>query len=92
MKDTLPNLSGKYIRFTIRGSEDNGASIVDPHFEMQGGRLFIVGTIPKGGSSGDWLEGISASIAWEDVTDYLLFDSVEHFADCEAKYDKSESD
>ncbi len=78
MKKSLPNFSKKVVSFGIVGNEHTYA-IESPRFEMQAGRLFLVGTVPRGGSSRDWSEGVGSAVVWDQVTDYLVFDSVEHY-------------
>ena len=59
---------------------DEHSYVLDrPRFETQGGRLFLVGTVPPGGSANDWSEGAACAVAWEKVTDYLVFESAKHY-------------
>jgi len=74
----LPNFKNKCISVGLYG-EDEGRAVNRPKWEMQGDRLFLVGTVPRGGSTGDWCEGIVSAVAWDQVTDYLVFDSVDHY-------------
>jgi hypothetical protein len=79
MKKTLhPDFTKKFVSVSIVGDEYSYA-LNCPRFEMQGGRLFLVGTVPRGGSTGDWSEGAVSAVAWDQVTDYLVFDSAEHY-------------
>ena len=43
----VPDFSGKCMTLTLKDDEESH-DLNDPHFEMQGGRLFIIGTIPPG--------------------------------------------
>jgi hypothetical protein len=52
-----------------------------PRWETQGGRLFLVGIVPLGGSANDWCSGIASAVAWDKVTDYLVFDSAAEYAE-----------
>ncbi len=61
MKKSLPNFSKKVVSFGIVGNEHTYA-IESPRFEMQAGRLFLVGTVPRGGSSRDWSEGVGSAV------------------------------
>ena len=72
MKDRTPDFCGKIVSLS---TADSVLSIQDAHFEQQCGRLFIVGTVPKGGSQNDWAQGTMSAVAWDAVTDYLVFDS-----------------
>jgi hypothetical protein len=87
MKDTVPNFRGKFVSVSLAG-EDCSHAIDRPRFEVQGGRLFLVGVIPRGGSTGDWSEGAVCAIAWDSVTDYLVFDSAKHYRKALAKFRK----
>ena len=78
MKKTLPDFTQKLVSMSIAG-EDSGRAVDRPHWEMQGGRLFLVGTVPCSGSTRDWCEGVKSAVAWDQVTDYLVFDSVDHY-------------
>jgi len=77
-KTTFPDFSGKLISVGIVG-DDHTYAIDHPRFVSQGGRWFLVGTVPPGGSSGDWSEGAVSAVAWDQVTDYLVFDSAKHY-------------
>ena len=78
MKKPLPDFSRKLVSVSLAG-EDDGRAVECPQWEMQGGRLFLVGTVPRGGSTRDWCEGVVSAVAWDQVTDYLVFDSVDHY-------------
>ena len=77
-KTGLPDFTNKVVSVSIAG-EDDGRCLEHPSWEIQGGRLFLVGAVPRGGSTNDWCGGIPSAVAWEAVTDYLVFDSVEHY-------------
>ena len=77
-KTGLPDFTNKVVSVSIAGEED--ARCVDhPKWETQGGRLFLVGTVPHGCSTNDWCGGIASAVAWEAVTDYLVFDSAAQY-------------
>ena len=78
MKQALPDFSKKLISLSLAG-DDDGRAIDRPRWELQGGRLFLVGTVPPGGSTRNWCEGIVSAVAWDKVTDYLVFDSPKHY-------------
>ncbi len=83
--EDLPDFSEKTVVFTINGRE-SGHTLEKPTIELQAGRLFVVGTIPKGGSTNDWAEGVTGAVAWDQVTDYLVFDSPENYQHCLDKH------
>jgi hypothetical protein len=78
MRRTLPDFSKKLVSFSFAGADDSQC-IAHPRWETQGGRLFLVGTVPRGGSMRDWCEGVVSAVAWDQVSDYLVFDSVEDY-------------
>ena len=77
-KTGLPDFSSKVLSVFIAG-EDDGRCLERPKWATQGGRLFLVGAVPRGGSANDWCEGIPSAVAWDQITDYLVFDSVEQY-------------
>lgn len=77
-KNSLPNFSGKCVSFALI-DESACNDISDPQFEYQGGRLFVVGTIPKGATTSDWAAGSIGAVAWDRVTDYIVFENEETF-------------
>ena len=83
----FPNFSGKFVSLSIAGDSHTYA-MERAHFELQGGRLFLVGIVPHGGSNGDWSEGAGCAVAWDGVTDYLVFNSIEHYLKGLAKFEK----
>jgi hypothetical protein len=77
-KTALPDFSGKVVvAYTVAGG--SGEVLTDPHFEFQGGRLFLVGRVPRAGSSKDWSGGAQVAVAWDHVTEYLVFESAEDY-------------
>ena len=76
MTDQTPDLTGKCVSITST-ADDTSHDLHDPHFEMQGGRLFIVGTIPAGSTSSDWVANCQGAVAWDTVSDYIVFDSLD---------------
>ena len=75
MKNTLPDFTNKVVSVSFVGADDSQA-IQNPHWEMHGGRIFLVGTVPRGGSTRDWCKDVLAAAAWDKVSDCLVFDSV----------------
>ncbi|GAB6098093.1 hypothetical protein JCM14469_43490 [Desulfatiferula olefinivorans] len=78
LMDNLPDLSGRCVSISIM-DDDISHDLNDPHFEIQGGRLFIVGTTPKGSTSSDWIAGCQCAIAWDRVTDYVVFKNLKAY-------------
>ena len=77
-KDSLPDFSGKCISIRARGSRYSH-DLYDPSFEYQGGKLFIVGTVPEGASESCWDDNQTCALDWENVIKYTLFDSKEAY-------------
>ena len=77
-KAGLPDFTNKVVSVSIPGEED-ARCVEHPRWERQGGKLFLVGMVPHGCSTNDWCGGIASAVAWEAVTDYLIFDSVEQY-------------
>jgi hypothetical protein len=63
MKKTLPDFTNKLVSVSFAGADDTHA-IEHTRWETQGGRLFLVGTVPRGGSTRDWVEGVVCAVAW----------------------------
>ena len=78
MKKHLPQLAGKVLSVLCVG-EDTGQLIYDPTFEEQGGRLFMIGTVPKDSSRDNWMEGLQCAIAWDTVQGYVIFASIDDY-------------
>jgi hypothetical protein len=76
MKTTLPYVRGKTVSFS---TAESTLAVESPQFQKQGGRLFVVGTIPRGATTSDWALGVQCAVAWSAVTDYMVFDSVEDY-------------
>jgi len=87
MKTHLPDFTRKVVSVSIAG-EDDGRCLEHPRWETQSGRLFLVGTVPCGGSTNDWCGGIPSAVAWDQITDYLVFDSAKHYLERLALYER----
>ena len=80
MQNALPKLSGKIVvLYLVNRSLEHVAVLEDPHFENLGGRLFIVGVVPDGTSPNDWAAGVTSTVAWDRVEEYLVFDTLEQY-------------
>ncbi len=55
-------------------------TVEDARFETQGGRLFLVGTIPPNDATGGTGEGQTVATAWEHVQRYVVYESREAMA------------
>lgn len=80
LDDHLPDLSGKLICIYMTGRSGARYILQDITFDIQGGRLFVVGRIPEDYDKHvTWAKGQPAAIAWDCVDYYILFESVEQF-------------
>ncbi len=87
--ESTPDFTNKTVSFS---TEDSTLAVNSPRFEIQGGRLFVVGTIPKGAATCDWAENRPCAVAWDAVTDYIVFDSVEQYIELLAKSESKEEE
>jgi hypothetical protein len=85
----LPDFTGKVVSVSI-AFEDDGRCLEHPRWETQGGRLFLVGTVPRGASTNGWCDGIPGAVAWDQVTDYMVFDSAEHYRERTGIYERKQ--
>ena len=83
-KDSLPDFSGKTISMMLI-NESHSHDLDNPRFEYQGGRLFIVGTIPKVATESGWNALHVGAVAWDQVRDYTLFPDLAAYETAVAK-------
>lgn len=88
MKSKFPDFSGKLLSIHS-ACEDYPCLVGNARFEMLAGRLFLVGVVPSGGSTEDWVAGLKCAFAWDKVQDYIIFDSAEDYAKRIKIYDKA---
>jgi hypothetical protein len=88
MKKTAPpDFTKKVVQVSLVG--DNHCYAIDsPRFAIQSGRLFLVGVVPHGGTSSNWSEGATCAVAWDKVTDYLVFESAKHYQKARERFKK----
>ncbi|HEY2586788.1 MAG TPA: hypothetical protein VGI81_13675 [Tepidisphaeraceae bacterium] len=75
MTEPVPNFSGKLL-LVYTSTSRQPAVLENVRFEMQGGRLFLLGRYPK---TFEWLANVAAAVAWDEVVEYLLFDSLDDY-------------
>jgi hypothetical protein len=78
MKNILPDFSNKAVSVVLVG-EEVSRLIVSPRFDRQAGRVFLVGKSPVGASKKDWLAGLEEALAWDQVQEYVVFESAKDF-------------
>ena len=94
MKESYPDFKGKVLSITIEDDTTNH-DLINPHFENQARRIFIIGTVPKGATESDWVEGCQCSVAWDKIIEYFIFDSLEAYSKAiktSEDYDKDNED
>ena len=79
MKESYPDFKGKVLSITIEDDTSNH-DLINPYFENQAGRVFIIGRVPKGATESDWVKGCQCSIAWDRIIEYFIFDSLETYS------------
>jgi hypothetical protein len=89
VKKKIPDFKGKCLSLSIMDDSCNH-DLWSPYFDYQGGRLFILGTIPAGASEADWSAGCKGAVAWDQVTEYVVFDSVEAYTEAINKSKKNQ--
>jgi len=87
-KDAIPDFSGKTISMMLI-DESHSHDLDDPHFEYQGGRLFIVGTIPADATDSGWNGNQTGAVAWDRVRDYTLFPDLETYIEAVKKSEET---
>ena len=87
--DSIPDFTNKIVTFS---TTDSTLALSNPQFEIQGGRLFVLGTVPNGSTINNWAEGRTCAVAWDAVTDYMVFDTVKQYVDLLAKSEAEQSD
>lgn len=88
-KDALPNWSGKCVSIMLI-DESHSHDLNDPHFEYQGGRLFIIGTVPDVATTSGWSANQVGGVAWDQVRDYVLFENLESYIEGVSKSEAHE--
>jgi hypothetical protein len=77
---SFPDLRDKVVLVYIRNRPlDDYVVLERAHFEIQGGRGFVVGRIAEGTTTNDWAAGVPTALSWESVEQYLIFDTLEDY-------------
>ena len=78
-EESIPDFSDKSVTFYLANVPFEYAVTIDsPKFEIQAGRIFAVGHVVASASN-DWSADSIVAIAWDQVSQYLVFDSVEEY-------------
>jgi hypothetical protein len=62
----------KVVSFSV---QDSVLTLKNPVFITIENRLFICGQIPKKATNNDWAENKKGYIAWDEVSDFIVFAS-----------------
>jgi hypothetical protein len=60
-------------------NRENDVALQDARIEMHHGRFFLVGLVPDGGSANDWLAGLTTYVSWDQIEEFVVFDSLEEY-------------
>jgi len=83
-----PNFSDKILSISTSGDSYNH-DLISPKFEEVAGRIFITGRIPRESTQSGWNENKIGAVAWDIVTEYVIFDTYEEY---KASTEKSEAE
>ena len=82
-KDNLPDFAGKVVVFYTANAPRairDGTVLEFASFTEYGDRLFVTGRIPAAYSKDtEWVSNLQAGIAWDDVMQFMIFDSPEDY-------------
>ncbi|NVK58383.1 MAG: hypothetical protein HWE26_22590 [Alteromonadaceae bacterium] len=84
MEMDYPNFEGKCLSLRLIDSEVSH-DLFSPTFELQAGRLFLIGTIPEEATDSGWDANKIGAVLWEQVRNYVVFDSLEAYKEAVAK-------
>ena len=75
---TFPDFTDKIVAVELSSDPDIPFTVLSkPRFELQGGRVFLCGVVPRGVNDSDWCADAPVAIGWEQVVSYYLFESVD---------------
>jgi len=73
----FPDVRGKVLVVYCGARPEWCPSVLqNPSFQEQLGRLFLVGKVPRGTSENDWAAGRRRAIAWDSISEYVVFDNL----------------
>ncbi len=77
--NNFPDFCGKLVVFYMLDRANRSYMLEDASFEIQAGRLFVVGKVSNEYDDDVWAKGTTACIAWDCVEQYLVFDSAAQY-------------
>ena len=78
------NFENKIVSFSTVGTSYNH-DLASPEFKEIKGRVFLTGKIPNGCSESGWSDNKMGGIAWDSVTDFIVFDSHKEYLEATEK-------
>ena len=76
----FPDFTAKVILiYLVDRSPDESIVLQKASFEIQGGRIFLVGEFADGTTPNDWAAGVPTCVSWRRVEQYLVFDSLQGY-------------
>jgi len=76
----FPDLQDKIVLIYLANQcDEHNVVLENPRFEQQGDKLFIVGEFAEGTTANDWAAGIHTAVAWSNVEQYLVFNSLDEY-------------
>jgi hypothetical protein len=77
---SYPDFTGKIVLiYLAHRSDDYNVVLQNAELQNQAGKIFIVGEFADGTTSNDWAAGIRTAVSWENVEQYLVFDTLEDY-------------
>lgn len=90
MNLTFPDFSDKVLLVYLVGRPLEDAVVLKrPRFDVQGTKAFLVGQFADGTTPNDWATDVPTAISWDNVEQYMVFESLEdYFTRISMTYDK----
>ncbi len=76
----FPDFTGKIVLiYLVNRSDDYNVVLQNASLENHAGKIFIIGEFAEGTTASDWAADIRTAVSWENVEQYLVFDSLEEY-------------
>ena len=77
--ESLPDFKNRAVTCYVAGvPAENAVTLDSPVFELQAGRIFLAGQTVAAAPD-DWTRGVRVCGAWDEVVQYMVFESSEEF-------------
>jgi hypothetical protein len=77
--DYVPDFTGKQVNVYTTHASNRSYLMEDVSLEVQAGRTFLIGRVSTAYAENVWAKGRLACIAWDCITQYLIFDSADQY-------------